>query len=609
MALVPVNASGLPFTRVQVPNGLATSTLLPWLASTRAHFMQANAAETNTLTVMPPTAPDTNIGNWPALYGPSSDLRVGDNTSVVLTGSLTSDLTIRSLAFFNTSSATVLIDTGKVLTIGSGGIAMQAGGNGKIETITNGTVRSGTSTLYLHTGSSNPGSRLDIASVIDGAGLMVVKAGIEPARFLGTNSNTYGGGTVVFCGTITLAKTGGAIAIPGPLTIHRGGSVNFDGDGNQIATTADVSVMEGGLLSVRSPNLGGTLTIQGGTFMFPNYNPTLSKAGTGLVFNGGWLNQSSSATGTLNLQTDVRYESTATTQARFERFDTGAYNIELDGGNRTFDVADSATLPAGVAEMVVDTTIIPGSPAGGALTKTGLGTLQLTGTNTYAGGTTVNGGTLHVATISAPAQSGLTASTAGAGHSASLVSFNAPVAKNMVVGQAVSGTSVAASRKIVRVVSDYEVLTNGQNINGVSSNIAVAAISRSGSLGSGDVAVTGSGTLAIDSGITVTNAVTVNDGGRLAASGATMRTVTINGGALLVDLSKPVLTTTGDVTLTDAAIEISGDVPEEPQTVLTVGGTLTGTFGTWTEGYKVTYTANSVLIGPAAPAGMVILVR
>ena len=77
--------------------------------------------------------------------------------------------------------------------------------------------------------------------------------------------------------------------------------------------------------------------------------------------------------------------STGTTAGSFEgagRFNLGSKTLTV-GGN------DLSTTVSGV---IADGGISGGT--GGALVKIGTGTLTLSGTNTYTGGTTINGGTL-----------------------------------------------------------------------------------------------------------------------------------------------------------------------------------------------------------------------
>lgn len=609
MAVVPLSASGAPFVNIRVPNGLAADTLLPWLASGRGGFMQVDSANNNTLVQVPASEAVTDVSTWTSLYGATTNLRVGTNTSVTLTGVLDDDLTLQSLGFFNTAVSTLALASGKTLTLASGGLSYRSATASAHQTLTNGFLASGTDKLYLNASDSGNAATLYIHTPIVGAALDVIKAGISSIDFRGTANNTYGGTTTVNGGNLALNKAGGALAIPGPLVVRNGGSVSAGN--NQINPAADVSIEAGGLIYTFAQSFGGVLKIAGGTLLFPNVTLTVTNSATpGLVFNGGWLNQNSSHPGTLNLQTDVRYESNAVAQARFERLytvSTGAYNIELDGGNRTFDIADSVTLADGVPEMVIDTPIVSGSPAGGRITKTGAGTLQLTGTNTYAGGTAVNGGTLRVSIISAPAQSNLTAYTSGSGQGSSIVTFNAPVAKHMALGQLITGTTVSASRTVVRVIGDYEVLASGNNVVGVSTNVSVGAIARFGNLGTGAVVVGDTGTLQLDAGIAVTNTVTVSAGGTLAASGAALGPLTINGGTLAADLTAGAVTGNSAVTLSSAALTVAGTLGEAPVTILTATGGVTGTFTTVPSNVAVSYTANTVVIRPKR-TGMVISV-
>ena len=256
--------------------------------------------------------------------------------------------------------------------------------------------------------------------------------------------------------------------------------------------------------------------------------------------------------------------------------------------------------------MVVDTAIVAGSPAGGALTKTGAGILQLTYTNSYAGGSTVNGGTLRVSKITAPAQTGLCAYTM---QIPNVVTFTEPVARNMVLGQSITGTTISANRTVVRILNDYEIMTSGGHVNGFSTNIAVAAMSRTGNLGTGPATVNDTGTLVIDSGISLANAVTVNAGGTIVASGAGLGSLAVDGGTVSVDLDAGTLAVSGAVSLEDATLTFSGTLGDEPVTLLTAGTSLTGTFATVNNQppySALRYIDNSVVIAKDLPTLIVI---
>ncbi|NLF38261.1 hypothetical protein GX586_02375 [bacterium] len=605
--VIIAQSTGIPKCRVRVPNGIATDTLLPWIYTSRAEFMMADSANNNTLTRIAATDAATDLTTWDTTYDNTSNVRIGNGTAVSLTGSVDEDTTVKSLAFNNTAATTLTIADGKTLTLADGALAFNPAAGGNNQIIAGGSIASGKSYLYINATDSGAGQRLTITSSVAGVGMDVIKSGLGQVSFDGPDANTYSGTTYANAGIFNTAKVGGAVAIPGDLVIQNGASVGL-GEGNQIATTASVTINTGGLLVSRAQTFGGTLTINGGTYLFMNTTPVLSGAGTGLAFNGGYICHNSTATGTLNLQTDVGYAAGSTTQARFERYSTGAGNIELDGGNRTFNIADSTTLANGVPEMVVDTTIIPGSPAGGSIAKTGAGTLQLTDRNTYTGGTTVDGGVLQVSRISAPAQSGLTAFTSSSGQGQALVVFNAPVAGSMVVRQPISGASIVAGRTVLRVLSDYEVICNGANRMNVSPDAAVDAIERAGTLGTGAVTINNTGTVQIDQGVSITNFTVVNTGGTLALEGELADAVVNNGtvkgngavlaltnaaGAVLAPgASVGVMTISGSAVLQNASvvelewsdsvtndiIVVNGDFSAQGQPVikvLNVGGTPT----------------------------------
>lgn len=525
MLNVSVLASGLPNLATRVPNGLPVNALLPWATSNRAEFMKVDGGNQNALTPVASVQPPNDLSAWVA----GSDYRLGNNTAWGSPVNTLGNLSVNSLGFFNSTACTLAIQAASTLTIASGGIAFQTAVSGNNQVLTGGRITSGTDRLYINSGDSNASQNLVFESEITGP-ISVLKGGMGTVQMAGTVSNTYTGTTYVIGGPLTLNKTGGAIAVPGDLVVMHGASAGMS-SANQIASTANITIRDRSLLSSQTQTYGGLVTIEGGTFLFQNHYPIFNGAGTGLAFNGGFLIQSSSSPGTLNLQTDVSYSVASASQARFEKYSSGAFNIELDGAARTFAIADSNVLGAGVPEMVIDTTIVDGSGPG-SLIKTGGGTLQLTGANTYSGGTIISGGLLHVATISAPAQSGLTAATGSSGSGSHTVVFNQPVARSMAVGQTIAGATISASRTVCRILNDYEILTSGANVQGTSTDVAVGAISRSGSLGSGPVALQTGGALLLDPGIVIGNTISFT-GGVLAGAGTIDSDLHVPNGGLL----------------------------------------------------------------------------
>lgn len=515
-------------TAIRVSNGVATDVLLPWISTNRGEFMLVDSTNNNTLTRVASTV-NNAVGSWVA----GQNYRVDAAT----TGTVSSDLTINSLGFRNTvASQTVTIDAGRTLTIASGGLVSQTAGVGG-GAITGGSLTTTAPVFYISTGTTNASS-FTINSVLTGS-YDIVKSGAVDLVLGGSSPNTYVGSLHIHGGGVAANKSG---AITGNVFVRDGGGLNV-GNATALASTSNVTVDRHGLLATGSTSavFGGVVTINGGQFVYNNGFPVFNHAGTGLAFNGGTMTFSSTGAGSIDLFTNVSYAASSERQAVFQRINTGANSIRLHTGasagnaERTFDIADSTTLAPGVAEMVVDTVIANGGSGTttGSIRKTGAGTLQFTGANTYSGGTTIDGGTLQLSTISASAQSGLTATASNGGPASNVLTFNRPITGTMVVGQSVTGTGITTGRFITGILNEYQVQVNGAGGTGanvVSTDVALGSVSRSGSLGGGAVTVNNTGTLLVDAGITVGNTVTVNTGGTFRNNGTFNGTLTVNSG-------------------------------------------------------------------------------
>lgn len=101
------------------------------------------------------------------------------------------------------------------------------------------------------------------------------------------------------------------------------------------------------------------------------------------------------------------------------------------------------------------------------------------------------------------------------------------------MGQSISGTGISSGRFISGILNDYQVQVNGNGGTGsniVSTDVALGSVSRYGSLGTGGVTVNNTGTLLVDSGITVGNQVTVNTGGTFRNNGIYNGTLAVASG-------------------------------------------------------------------------------
>ncbi len=217
-----------------------------------------------------------------------------------------------------------------------------------------------------------------------------------------SGSNTYGGGTVVDSGTLTVDNNGTTThgALQGVVTTN-GGAVTTSApteDGSFIST----SIKPGsthfiGIASAGSATLianGGDAGSRGGGIYFDDS----SDGGTArTILNGnGFLDISNHATGGVALGS---IEGNG-------YVDLGA-NTLVVGGN------DLSTEFSGV---IFDSISLSGSGAGGSFTKTGAGTLTLSGTNFYSGHTLVEEGTLVLTHNLALVNSAIDTSGAGVIH-------------------------------------------------------------------------------------------------------------------------------------------------------------------------------------------------
>jgi autotransporter-associated beta strand protein len=226
----------------------------------------------------------------------------------------------------------------------------------------------GNGSIAADTDSTSTQSTLTVDQAISesAAGSSLTKLGTGIVVFTGTAPNTYTGATLVNDGTLQLAKPSGVAAVPGSLTVGDGNVpgpdvVQLEAD-NQLAGSSAVTVNSDGVLDLNGHQQTiGSLTMTGGK----------------VTLESGSL---------LTLGGDV----TATSDSGGNPATVGgAGTLSLGPAGRTFTVKAGG----GVPDMTISALI---TGTGDSLTKAGNGTLQLTNTEAYTGGTTVKAGTLLV---------------------------------------------------------------------------------------------------------------------------------------------------------------------------------------------------------------------
>ena len=198
------------------------------------------------------------------------------------------------------------------------------------------------------------------AGVISGTGTSgLTKIGTGTLTLGGSISNSYAGVTTLgSTGRLLLAKTGGAIAIPGNISLS---STAWNGNSSGVVLAGSEQIADTSIITWTTTALGGG-TQQDSFLRLNGYTETVGGlVSTGTVWkaaieNRGFGDAANYATGTLIINT------------------TGSNSYSFNGFIRDFD----------------------GGTGGGAIaiTKTGTGTQTLSGSNPYTGGTRIDAGTL-----------------------------------------------------------------------------------------------------------------------------------------------------------------------------------------------------------------------
>ncbi len=343
------------------------------------------------------------------------------------------------------------------------------------------------------------------------------------------NSNSFTGGSTLGGGTVTMgtatALGSGSIALnAGTLDINGqsianaivlgGGAVTGSGTISGVISGAGALSKGGsGTLALSNSNSysGGT-TITAGTLNVNNAN-ALGNASGALTFNA--------ADATLQLGATIASSARNYVMTQTGTIDTNGYSLANSG-------------------------IISGN---GGLIKAGAGTLTLSGSSGYSGGTTINAGTLNVNNANA------------LGNASGALTFNGTGATLQL------GATIAASTRNYVMTQAGTIDTNGYNL------VNSGAVSGAGGLtkiGTGTLTLSGAngsytGKTTITAGVLSIAA----DSGLGAAPGTvTADQLTLNGGSLVVSATGQTLATNRGITLGAAGgkIDISS---------LGVNGTLT----------------------------------
>ncbi|MCW1923909.1 autotransporter-associated beta strand repeat-containing protein [Luteolibacter arcticus] len=545
----------------------------------------------------------------------------------------------------NTTPATysgALSGTGSLTKVGSGtqtlsGTNTYAG----VTTINSGALVFGrTASLYNNTPTSWTPANISVASGATlGLGLGDSASGyfdvtaldtLLDGSHLGASTTTTGLKTGAILGFDTTNATGGLFTYGSVIADHTGGSVlNLTKLGAGTLTlggantyTGTTTVSAGTLQIGSSERLAdtGIVNVTGGTFDLQGFSETIGQITT--LTNG----TISGTSGNKLILTAAGNTTTATGA------NTISADLQLNTGTaltRTFSVTNSN-----------ETLTISGAASQGAavgsVTKAGVGTLVLSGTNTYTGPTTITAGTLSVGAASnlggAPSDlifnggnlqiTGTTLNNfTSLGHSASftatkLVGLDINNAANVftvdqVLNQTTGGfTKLGAGTAVLNLANTYTGATTvGAGALNLQSN---SALGTGVGATTSAVSVTSGGALQLQGGISTTTAVALTlNGGGLASKGALENVGGVNTytGLITLGSASSVGSTTGTLNLTHTGtitgataglgLTLTGAGDGNLASIIGTGtgGLNKGGSGTWILTGVNTYTGNTTLSG------------
>jgi hypothetical protein len=437
--------------------------------------------------------------------------------------------------------------------------------------------------------------------------------------------NLAGGQVFVNDGTLVFAGGGSNI---GSIEVAAGATARFSG--NYVHAAGSSLVSHGNLdFNASTVSLDGNLTIDGElafnsatatvkanatatSIALINSNATVAAGGVlgvgagGISFGGTnnnsiTLQPSATTPGKLLLGGNVSFTATggsgALNTADFTVSQTPGL-LDLGGANRTFTVNDA---PAAV-DLAVSARIVNGS-----LAKSGPGTLRLDSPNTYAGGTTVNAGTLEVIDTAALGSGAVTLGDA-------TLSLRSDGASPVVFGSAVNVVGDGTVR--VDRISTGSTGTFRLGAVGVGPTRLAVSGSNGRSLEITSLNLSGNATLDTSVPLTVSGPITQTAGGfgftkstglaKLTIGGTTANTYTgltrVNDGA--VELNKPAGVTAvgGDLSVFGGSVKLlaSDQIADTSNVTIANAGTLLDLNGRSETVGGLTMTGGQVTTGTAA---------
>ena len=500
----------------------------------------------------------TNANNNPITLGGS----FGFGTSA---GTASNDLNLGTGAVTNGGNYTLTLNGADTLTFGGVMTNTLAGIN--TLTVNNGSgTASATAVNFAGYALSN--SSTNYVDVINGSGNVnitgpVTNGGTSSASGLtysGTGAltlsgvNTYSGGTTLSSGSLNINSTTALGATAGALTISGGTINNTSGAAKTIANANPITL--GGNFAFGTSagtasndlNLGTGAVTNGG-----NYTLTLNGADT-LTF-GGEMTNTQAGINTLTVNNGSGTTSaTAVNFAGYALSNSSTNYIDVINGSGNVNIL-------GVVSN-------GGTSSASGLTYSGTGTLTLSGTNTYAGATTVSSGIVNIQNSSALGSGGATVSSGGtlqlqggisAANTLSLdgtgYSSNEGALENVSGTNTYTGAITLAGATRINADAGSLTLSSSATVGGSGEDLTVGG---SGNTIMNGVIGTGGGSLTKDGAGTLTLGATNTFTGGLTVDNGTLSIATFNGASSDGPLGNNSSVTLGSSSNTTGTLEYTG---------------------------------------------------
>jgi autotransporter-associated beta strand protein len=452
----------------------------------------------------------------------------------------------------SSSSPGELDIAGGILSVGTGGIA--SGGSSPAMTISSGTLEmNGNNIASLSTFNFNGGILQDIGTVssaiVLGSGQQTINQGAYAGSITGTVSgagglikngagtvtlatgNTYNGVTTINAGFIATTGESAFGTAPGSFTanqvtlngggVQASGDINFnsnrgitlgtsggtfDSNGNTITLTNDVAgtgriikIGTGSLVLIGTNGTTGSNTYSGGVMLTAGVLDINSTTGLGtsagtLTISGGTIDNTSGGAITDIRNNPVSIGSSFTF--------TGSNALNLGTGTVTLTTSNP-TITANASTLTLGG-VLAGSYG---FTKSGNGTLILSGVNTYTGGTTLTAGVLDINSTTALGTSAGTLSITGAGTIDNTSGGGITLANNNPVSIGSSFT-FTGSNALNLGTGTVTLTTSNPTITANASTLTLGGVLA----GSNGFTKAGNGTLILSGVNTYTGGTTINAG-------------------------------------------------------------------------------------------------